>query len=143
MNWFELKTFFPQKVQNVFELIQEQGLLDDFLFNGIKQQRPYLLKLPYLLTQNGNASNSKCVEFLYQHQETLVMNIVRDAVVARGKTVLASAHDAIITNEKLRVEPTSEIEQLMRDETDNCYWRLGGTKLKRYATRNPQICVSF
>jgi len=78
------------------------------------------------------------VEFLYQHQETLVMNIVRDAVVARGKTVLASTHDAIITNEKLRVEPTSEIEQLMRDETDNCYWHLGATKLKRYDPHNPQ-----
>jgi len=25
---------------------------------------------------------------------------------------------------------------LMRDETDNCYWRLGATKLKRYALPN-------
>ena len=123
--------------------IKEQGLLDDYLFNGIKQKRPDLLKLPYLQTQKGNASRSKCVAFLYQHQETLVKNIVRDAVVARGKTVLASIHDAIITKERLGVELTSEIEQLMQYETDNCYWRLGGTKLKRYATRNPQICVSF
>ncbi len=75
---------------------------------------------------------------LYQHQETLVMNIVRNAVVARGKKVLASIHDAIITKEKLGVEFTSEIEQLIRDETDNCYWHLGATKLKRYASRNPQ-----
>jgi hypothetical protein len=65
------------------------------------------------------------------------MNIVeRNAVVARGKKVFASIHDAIITKEKLGVELTSEIEQLMQDETDNCYWRLGGTKLKRYAMPN-------
>jgi hypothetical protein len=106
------------------------------LFNGIKQQRPDLLKQPYLQTQKGNASRSKCEAFLYQHQETLVMNIVRDAVVVRGKTLLASIHDAIITKERLVVELTSEIEQLMQDETDNCYWRLGGTKLKRYALPN-------
>jgi hypothetical protein len=65
------------------------------------------------------------------------MNIVeRNAVVARGKKVFASIHDAIITKEKLGVELTSEIEQLMQDETDNCYWRLGATKLKRYALPN-------
>ena len=67
------------------------------------------------------------------------MNIVeRNAVVARGKKVFASIHDAIITKEKLGVELTSEIEQLMHDKTDNCYWHLGATKLKRYASRNPQ-----
>jgi hypothetical protein len=78
----------------------------------------------------------KVCAFLYQHQETLVMNIVRDAVVARGKTVLASIHYAIITKERLGTELQNAIEQLMQDETGNCYWRLGGTKLKRYAMPN-------
>lgn len=61
------------------------------------------------------------------------MNIVRDALAANGQTVLASIHDAIITKEKLGVELTSEIEQLMRDATDNDYWQLGTKQLKRYA----------
>ena len=121
---------------SVVGFINEQGMLDNYLFNGIKQQRPDLLKLPYLQTQSGNSSKSKCVAFLYQHQETLVMNIVRDAVVAHGKTVLARIHDAIITKERLGAELQNAIEQLMQDETDNCYWRLGATKLKRYATPN-------
>jgi hypothetical protein len=116
--------------------INEQAMLDNYLFNGIKQQRPDLLKLPYLQTQRGNPSKSKCVAFLYQHQETFVMNIVRDAVVAHGKTVLARIHDAIITKERLGPELQNAIEQLMRDETDNYYWRLGATKLKRYAMPN-------
>ena len=117
----------------VVGFINEQTMLDNFLFNGIKQQRPDLLKLPYLQTQGGSPSKSKCVAFLYQHEETMVMNIVRDALAANDKTVLASIHDAIITKEKLGVELTSAIEELMRDATDNDYWQLGTKQLKRYA----------
>lgn len=117
----------------VVGFINEQTMLDNFLFNGIKQQRPDLLKLPYLQTQSGSPSKSKCVAFLYQHEETMVMNIVRDALAANGKTVLASIHDAIITKEKLGVELISAIEQLMRDATDNDYWQLCAKQLKRYA----------
>jgi hypothetical protein len=116
---------------SVVGFIEEQAMLDDFLFNGIKQQRPDLLKLPYLQTQSGKPSKSKCIAFLYQHQETLVMNIVRDAIAAHGKTVLASIHDAIITKQKLSVHLKSEIEQLMREQTDNKYWCLGEKQLKR------------
>jgi len=122
---------------SVIGFIQEQAMLDDFLFNGIKQQRPDLLKLPYLQTQSGKPSKSKCVAFLYQHQETMVMNIVRAAVVARGKTVLAHIHDAIITKEKLSKELIGEIVCLMREKTANEYWQLGSKELKRYATPNP------
>jgi len=104
---------------------------------SIKQQRPDLLKLPYLQTQGGSPSKSKCVAFLYQHEETAVMEVVRAAVVAHGKTVLASIHDAIVTKEKLGVELLSEIEQLMRAQTGNRYWRLGAKQLKRYASAKP------
>lgn len=119
---------------SVVGFIEEQAMLDDFLFNGIKQQRPDLLKLPYLQTQSGKPSKSKCVAFLYQHQETLVMNIVRDALAAHGKTVLASIHDAIITKQKLSLHLKSELEHLMREHTENKYWHLGFKELKRYAT---------
>jgi len=122
---------------SVVGFVKEQAMLDDFLFNGVKQHRPDLLKLPYLQTQGGSPSKSKCVAFLYQHEETAVMGVVRDALAAHGKTVLASIHDAIITKEKLGVELMSEIEQLMRDQTNNDYWRLGSKQLKRYATPSP------
>jgi hypothetical protein len=127
----------------VVGFINEQTMLDNFLFNGIKQQRPDLLKLPYLQTQGGSPSKSKCVAFLYQHEETMVMNIVRDALAANGKTVLASIHDAIITKEKLGVELTRAIEQLMRDATDNDYWQLGTKQLKRYAKPKLKSNLSF
>jgi hypothetical protein len=34
-------------------------------------------------------------------------------------------------------ELQNAIEQLMQDETDNCYWRLGAKQLKRYASAMP------
>jgi len=126
----------------VVGFINEQSMLDNFLFNGVKQYRPDLLKLPYLQTQSGRPSKSKCVAFLYQHQETEVMNLVREALAAKGKTVLASIHDAIITKEKLGMELTSEIELLMQDKTGNPYWRLGTNQLKRYATPS-KLNLSF
>lgn len=122
---------------SVVGFINEQAILDNYLFDGIKQQRPDLLKLPYLQTQKGMPSKSKCVAFLYQHQETMVMNIVRAAAVARGKTVLAHIHDAIITKEKLSKELIGEIVCSMREKTANEYWQLGSKELKRYATPNP------
>jgi hypothetical protein len=65
------------------------------------------------------------------------MNIVRDALEAQGRTVLISVHDAIITKEKLGVELMSAIAQLMRDESNNHYCRMGVTQLKRYAAPSP------
>lgn len=114
--------------------IQEQSLLDTFLFDALKKERPDLLKLPYLQTQGGNASKSKCVAFLYQHEETTVMDIVRAAVVAHGKTVLASIHDAIIVKQRLGDELKQEIEFCMQEQTANPYWHLGAKELKRYAS---------
>ena len=65
------------------------------------------------------------------------MEIVREALTAHLKTVLTNIHDAIITKEKLGVELLSEIEQLMRAQTGNRYWRLGAKQLKRYASAKP------
>ncbi len=126
---------------SVVGFIKEQAMLDDFLFNSIKQQRPDLLKLPYLQTQGGRPSKSKCVAFLYQHEETAVMDIVRAAVVARGKTVLANIHDAIITKERLGADLKQEIELLMQEQTANPYWRLGSKELKRYESSHKEALL--
>ena len=119
---------------SVIGFIKEQTMLDNYLFDGIKQHRPDLLKLPYLQTQSGSPSKSKVVAFLYQHEETAVMNIVRDALSEHGQTVLANIHDAIIVRRKLKVYLRHEIELRMQERTDNKYWRLGETQLKRFET---------
>ena len=113
----------------VCDFIAEQGKLDKYLFDGFKAQRPDLLKLKYLQTQGGNPSRAKVIAFLYQHEETTVMTIVRKTLVEHGQTILANIHDAIIVRKKLRVELRHEIELRMQELTDNKYWRLGTTEL--------------
>jgi hypothetical protein len=117
----------------VCDFIAEQGKLDKYLFDGFKAQRPDLLKLNYLQTQGGNPSRAKVIAFLYQHEETTVMAIVRKTLVEHGQTILANIHDAIIVRKKLRVDLRHEIEMRMQELTDNKYWRLGATEIKRYS----------
>jgi hypothetical protein len=61
------------------------------------------------------------------------MAIVRETLVEHGQTVLANIHDAIIVRKKLKVDLRHEIEMRMQDLTDNKYWRLGSTEIKRYS----------
>ena len=117
----------------VCAFIAEQGKLDQYLFDGFKVQRPDLMKLQYLQTQGGNPSRAKVIAFLYQHEETTVMDIVRKTLVEHGQTVLANIHDAIIIRKKLKVDLRHEIELRMQELTDNKYWRLGATELLRYS----------
>lgn len=121
---------------NVCGFIAEQNKLDKFLFDTFKQERPDLLKLAYLQTQGGNPSKAKAIAFMYQHEETTVMDIVRRAIIEHGKTVLANIHDAIIVKQKLSADLKNEIELRMQEQTQNPYWRLGVKVLKRYETDN-------
>ena len=120
----------------VCAFIAEQGKLDQYLFDGFKTQRPDLLKLQYLQTQGGNPSRAKVIAFLYQHEETTVMDIVRKTLVEHGHAVLANIHDAIVVRKRLKVDLRHEIELRMQELTDNKYWRLGVTELVRYSTAN-------
>ena len=120
----------------VCDFVAEQGKLDKYLFDGFKAQRPDLLKLQYLQTQGGNPSRAKVIAFLYQHEETTVMDIVRKTLVEHGHAVLANIHDAIVVRKRLKVDVRHEIELRMQELTDNKYWRLGATELLRYSTAN-------
>ena len=118
--------------------IAEQSKLDVFLFDTFKELRPDLLMLPYLQTQGGNPSKAKVIAFLYQHEETTVMDIVRNAVVEHGKTVLANIHDAIIVKQRLGADLKQEIELRMQVQTNNPYWSLGAKELQRFASDNKE-----
>jgi hypothetical protein len=120
----------------VCAFIAEQGKLDQYLFEGFKAQRPDLLKLQYLQTQGGNPSRAKVIAFLYQHEETTVMDIVRKTLAEHGHAVLANIHDAIVVRKRLKVDLRHEIELRMQELTDNKYWRLGATELVRYSKAN-------
>ena len=73
---------------HVCGFVQEQTALDDYFCKGVVQNYPDLLKLPHLQTQSGRPSKSKVVAFLYQHEETAVMDIVRGTLAEHGKRFL-------------------------------------------------------
>ena len=111
---------------------EEQAKLDTFLYQAVLVNYPDLLKLPYLQTQSGNPSKPKIVAFLYQHDETEVMDIVREVLAEHGKTVVANIHDAIILRHRISTGLKHEIELRMQEKTNNSYWSLGAKQINRW-----------
>ena len=75
---------------------------------------------------------SQKISWLYQHAETIMMDIVRDMLKTLGKTVLANVHDAIVVRERLTDSERLAIENLVRAKTNVEYFKLGETPYKRY-----------
>ena len=115
--------------------IAEQTLLDDFIYEEVKRERADLLKLLFLQTASGRPSKSKILSYLYQHDETEIMNVVRAVAQKYGREPLASIHDAIVFRKKLGVDIKHEMELTMREYSGNPYWHLTAKELQRYAPR--------
>jgi hypothetical protein len=115
--------------------INEQGILDAHLYELVKVQRRDLLSKSFLQTPSGRPSKSKILAYLYQHDETEVMDIVCEVAAQHGREPIARVHDAIFFKRKLNVDLRHEIEMTMQDRTDNPYWRLSHKELERYEPR--------
>ena len=115
--------------------IKEQGLLDAHLYELVKVQRRDLLSKPFLQTPSGRPSKSKILAYLYQHDETEVMDIVCEIAAQHGREPIARVHDAIFFKRKLSVHLRHEIELTMQERTDNLHWRLSNKQLERYEPR--------
>ena len=115
--------------------INEQGNLDAHLYELVKEQRRDLLSKSFLQTPSGRPSKSKILAYLYQHDETEVMDIVCEIAAQHGREPIARVHDAIFFKRKLSMDLRHEIELTMQDRTDNPYWRLAPKQLERYEPR--------
>ena len=115
--------------------INEQSILDAHLYELVKVQRRDLLSKSFLQTPSGRPSKSKILAYLYQHDETEVMDIVCEVAAQHGREPIARVHDAIFFKRKLSVDLRHEIEMTMQDRTDNSYWRLSHKELERYEPR--------
>jgi translation initiation factor 6 (eIF-6) len=62
------------------------------------------------------------------------MDIVRRELAQVNNTVLANIHDAIIVREKLSLDVRNVIEDSMRRETGNVFWRVSQKQIKRFET---------
>ena len=120
----------------VKQFIKEQNALDDYLYDLFKKFRPDLLLERYLQTENGRPSKAKVLAYLYQHGETQVMDIVRQAAQAKGLAPIANVHDAIFFKRRLGAEFKNAIEWQMREQTGNPYWHLTPKRIERYTPRS-------
>ena len=115
--------------------IKEQGLLDAHLYEKVQEQRKDLLKKPFLQTPSGRPSKSKILAYLYQHDETEIMGVVRHVAARFDRYPIANVHDAIFFKRKLGMDIKHEIELCMREYSDNPYWHLTSKQLERYEPR--------
>lgn len=129
-NMDERKRFMESPMIKKF--VAEQKLLDQYIYKKFTETYPHLLKMPELQTSSGRASKSKVMAWLYQHAETIVMDVVRNELQKLNIEVIANVHDAIVVRQKLTNYQREEIEFKMRDVTNIKYWRLGQTKYERY-----------
>jgi hypothetical protein len=73
--------------------------------------------------------------YLYQHDETEVMDVVCAVAEKYDRAPLARVHDAIFFKRKLSVDLRHEMELCMQEHSNNPYWRLSHKQLERYEPR--------
>lgn len=110
----------------------EQKKLDNFIFDFYTTHDNSLLKDAELQTEKGKRSTSKVMAYLYQHAETIVMDMVRAEIAKLNRQVLASVHDAIFIKHKLSAYDRENIQYAMRDMTGIKYWVLEEEKHEAY-----------
>ena len=111
----------------------EQEKLDAYIAKSFKERYPFLEELKKLKTLKGYNSRSKLISWLYQHAETVMMDMVRKELRKLGKTVLANVHDAIVVRERLTHSELQAIEKLVKAKTKVEYFALGETPYERTA----------
>ena len=70
-------------------------------------------------------SSAQKIVWLYQHAETIMMNMVRAEVKKSGNTVLANVHDAVVVRNQISAKLLAKIERKVQNRTGVDYFRLG------------------
>ena len=118
----------------VKRFVAEQNLLDRFIFEDAIANVPHLADIKALQTVSGKASKAKVLAYLYQHAETMVMDIAADVAAAHGHMPIARVHDAIFFRKSLGEILQDRVTWAMRDFTGNNFWSLKREEVKRYGT---------
>jgi hypothetical protein len=120
----------------VVKFTAEQNTLDSFIFSLVKLRRKDLLRKSILQTPSGQPSKSKILAYLYQHDETEIMDVVRSIAAEYDRYPIANVHDAIFFKRRLGVELKHEMEMRMQEHSANPYWRLKAKEIKRYMPKS-------
>lgn len=121
------------------KFIQEQNVLDDYIFQTFKREAGDFLNSPFLLTPSGRVSKSKVLAFYYQQSESQVMNVLRDVAAKHDQIPIANVHDAVFFRKRLGAELKAEVEYEMQERTANLYWRLEATQLHAYQSISKDV----
>jgi hypothetical protein len=72
-------------------------------------------------------SAAQKIVWLYQHAETIMMDMVRAEVKKSGNTVLANVHDAVVVRNQIVAKLLDKIERKVQNRSGVGYFRLGET----------------
>jgi len=72
-------------------------------------------------------SAAQKIVWLYQHAETIMMDMVRAEVKKSGNSVLANVHDAVVVRNQIPAKLLDKIERKVQQRTGVDYFRLGET----------------
>ena len=72
-------------------------------------------------------SAAQKIVWLYQHAETIMMDMVRAEVNKSGNTVLANVHDAVVVRNQISATLLAKIERKVQQRTGVGYFKLGET----------------
>jgi hypothetical protein len=125
----ERKRFMANK--DVRDFVREQNALDTYIYKRVEAEEKHLLKLP-LLRANKRPSKAKVIAYLYQNAETSTMGLAYEFLKSKKIGVLAKIHDAFVVRKRLTQTMKYELEDHVRDATQNEYWRLGEKQLVRW-----------
>ncbi len=114
---------YNQELANLNKYIVQKFSSDAVWITELEASRISKNLKPYKFNQK--------VSWLFQHAETLMMDIVRDELQKHGKTVLANVHDAIVLKERLTDIELQSIQKVVREATGVEYFALGETKYIR------------
>ena len=72
-------------------------------------------------------SSAQKIVWLYQHAETIMMDMVRAEAKKSGNSVLANVHDAVVVRNQIPAKLLAKIERKVQVRTGVDYFRLGET----------------
>ena len=72
-------------------------------------------------------SSAQKIVWLYQHAETIMMDMVRAELKKLGNAVLANVHDAVVVRNQIPAKLLEKIERKVQQRTGVDYFRLGET----------------
>ena len=73
-------------------------------------------------------SAAQKIVWLYQHAETIMMDMVRAEVKKSGNTALANVHDAVVVRNQIPAKLLDKIERKVQKRTGVTYFAMGETE---------------